>query len=173
MPTVGVTITYLEMEHPSMLRSRRVEREGVTVERVDPATPEVAARLYREVGAAYHWRDRLSWTPAQWNEELSREGAELWLLRVHGAEAGFFQLLLPAPGVREIHYFGLLPGFEGQGLGAHLLTSAVERAWGAGADRVIVNTCTLDHPSALPNYRARGFEVVRTHTERRELPGQA
>ena len=168
-----MTISYLEMEHPSMLRSRRVERDGVTVERADSATPEVAARFYREVGAAYHWRDRLHWTSAQWSEELSREGAELWVLRVDGAGAGFFQLLMPGTGVREIHYFGLLPGFEGQGLGAHLLTTAVERAWSAGANRVIVNTCTLDHPSALSNYRARGFEVVRTHTERRDLPGQA
>mgnify|MGYP001318986016 CR=1 FL=1 len=173
MPAVEVTISYLEMEHPSMLRSHRVEREGVTVDRMEPPSPEVAARFYREVGAAYHWRDRLGWTLAQWNEELSREGAELWVLRVEGVDAGFFQLLMPRARVREIHYFGLLPGFEGQGLGAHLLTLAIDRAWGAGADRVIVNTCTLDHPSALSNYRARGFEVVRTHTERRELPGQA
>lgn len=173
MPTVDVTITYLEMEHPSMLRSRRVERAGVTVEQLSPATPEVAARFYREVGASYHWRDRLGWTSAQWQGELSREGTELWVLRVDGVDAGFFQLLLPRAGVREIHYFGLLPGFEGQGLGAHLLTLAVDRAWGAGADRVIVNTCTLDHPSALPNYRARGFEIVSTHTERRELPVEA
>ena len=156
-----------------MLRGRRVEREGVTVERMDPPTAEDAARFYRDVGAAWHWRDRLGWTREQWNTELSREGTELWVLRVDEVDAGFFQLLLPRAGVREIHYFGLLPGFEGKGLGAHLLTLAVDRAWSAGADRVIVNTCTLDHPGALPNYRARGFEVVGAHTERRELPGQA
>jgi hypothetical protein len=46
----------------------------------------------------------------------------------------------------------------------------VERAWEAGADRVLVNTCTLDHPQALPNYLARGFEVVRKRTEWRMLP---
>lgn len=170
MPTVAVTITYLEMEHPAMLRPKRVLRDGVTLERVNPPTPDVASRFYRDVGAAYHWVDRLQWTDAQWSGELSREGTELWVLRVDGADAGFFQLLMLRPGVCEIHYFGLLPGFEGQGLGAHLLTLAVERGWDTGADKVILNTCTLDHSSALPNYLARGFEIVGTHTERRELP---
>jgi len=153
-----------------MLRPRRVDRRGVMVERVDQPQPAVLARFYREVGAPYYWVDRLGWTDAQWSEELTREGTELWIMRVDGADAGFFELLLPRPGVREIHYFGLLPGFEGQGLGAHLLTHAVERGWDAGADTVILNTCTLDHPRALPNYLARGFEIVRTHTHQRELP---
>lgn len=153
-----------------MLRPRRVDRADVTlVQRPSPAG-EAAGRFYREVGAGYHWTDRASWTDAQWSEETSLEGAELWVLLVEGREAGYFQLRQSAPSVREVQYFGLLPGFEGQGLGAHLLTLAVERAWDAGADKVILNTCTLDHPSALPNYLARGFEVVRTHTERRELP---
>jgi GNAT superfamily N-acetyltransferase len=169
MPAVQVTITYLEMEHPSMLRARPLVREGVVLERVDPPTPAVAARFYREVGTAYHWAERSRWTDAQWREELARGGTELWVLKSGGRDAGFFELLMPHPGAREIQYFGLLPGFEGQGLGGHLLTLAVERAWDAGADRVLVNTCTLDHPRALPNYLARGFEVVRTRTETREL----
>ncbi len=33
-----------------------------------------------------------------------------------------------------------------------------------------VNTCTLDHPSALPNYLKRGFAIVRTEVQRRTLP---
>lgn len=156
-----------------MLRPKRVARDGVTLERVNPPTPDVVSRFYRDVGAACHWVDRLQWTDAQWNGELSREGTELWVLRVDGAEAGFFQLLMPSADMCEIHYFGLLPGFEGQGLGAHLLTLAVGRAWNTGAEKVILNTCTLDHPGALPNYLARGFEVVGTYTERRELPEHA
>jgi GNAT superfamily N-acetyltransferase len=170
VPAIPITITYLEMEHPSMLCPRCVARDGVALDRVNPPTPDVVSRFYRDVGAAYHWVDRLHWTDAQWNAELSREGTELWVLHQDGVDAGFFELLVPWPGVCEIHYFGLLPGFEGQGLGAHLLTLAVERAWDTGADKVILNTCTLDHPGALPNYLARGFEIVGTHTEQRELP---
>jgi len=34
-----------------------------------------------------------------------------------------------------------------------------------GTQQVGVNTCSLDHPSALQNYQARGFEIVRTETK--------
>ena len=40
MAAVLVTITYLEMEHPSMLRAGRVARAGVTLDRVDRIRPE-------------------------------------------------------------------------------------------------------------------------------------
>ena len=62
----------------------------------------------------------------------------------------------------EIAYFGLLREFLGRGLGGHLLTQAVQRAWEAGASRVWVHTSTLDHPAALPNYLKRGFKVYKT-----------
>lgn len=170
MSTVSVTITYLEMEHPAMLNASLVDREDVTFEQILPPSPEVAYRFYADVGNAYYWVDRAEWTLDQWRDELSQPGAELWILRVDGEEAGYVQLTQPAPRTREILYLGLLPGFEGQGLGAHLLTRAIERAWEAGADRLLVNTCTLDHPAALNNYLARGFEIVRKRTEWRTLP---
>jgi GNAT superfamily N-acetyltransferase len=170
MPAVEVTITYLEMEHPAMLHARHAARAGVSLERVDPPEADIAARFYADVGSVYFWLDRAEWTDAQWADDLARTGTELWILRVDTGDAGYFHLTRPAPRTYEILYLGLLPGFEGQGLGAHLLTCAIERAWEAGADRVMVNTCTLDHPSALSNYLARGFEPVRTRTEWRELP---
>jgi ribosomal protein S18 acetylase RimI-like enzyme len=170
VPAVEVTITYLEMEHPAMLRAVRSSRDRVSLERIDPPSPKVATRFYADVGNAYYWLDRAEWSEAQWRDDLSHPGTELWVLRLDGSDAGFFVLTMPAPRIREILFLGLLPGCEGSGLGAHLLTCAVERAWEAGADRVIVNTCTLDHPRALPNYLARGFEVVRKRTEWRELP---
>lgn len=170
MPTVQVTITYLEMEHPAMLSGRRVDHGDVTLVRVDPPTAEVASRFYADVGNAYFWVDRAEWTDGQWDDDLAAPGTELWILRRDGDDVGYFHLTRPAPRTREILYLGLLPGYEGEGLGAHLLTCAIERCWASGADRVLVNTCTLDHPSALANYKARGFEVVRTRTEWRDLP---
>ena len=170
MTQVEVTITYLEMEHPAMLRAKRVAHAGVTFERREPLTAEIATRFYRDIGGEYFWTERDEWTTQQWEDALARPGTELWVLSKDGEEAGFVLLTQPAPRTREIEYLGLFSRFAGQGLGAHLLTSAVERAWEAGADRVIVNTCTLDHPQALPNYLARGFEVVRRRTELRELP---
>lgn len=173
MASVAVTITYLEMEHPAMLRGKRTERADVTLVRIDPPDAKLASQLYADVGNAYFWLDRAEWTRAQWRDDLALPGTELWVLRVDDEDAGYFHLTMPAPRTREILYLGLRPGYEGMGLGAHLLTCAIDRAWEAGADRVLVNTCTLDHPSALANYQARGFEVVRTRTEWRELPDGA
>lgn len=59
----------------------------------------------------------------------------------------------------EIAYFGLAPHFVGRGLGGALLTSAIEEAWRWDASRVWVHTCSLDHPSALRNYEARGMRI--------------
>jgi GNAT superfamily N-acetyltransferase len=61
--------------------------------------------------------------------------------------------------------FGLLPQFIGQGPGGHLLTAAIERAWEMGPEKVIVGTCSHDHPHALDNYLARGFRITRTVQE--------
>jgi GNAT superfamily N-acetyltransferase len=66
----------------------------------------------------------------------------------------------------EIAYFGLMPEFVGQGLGKYLLARAVEAAWAEKPSRVWLHTCTLDHPSALPNYLKRGFRRVRDETYR-------
>jgi hypothetical protein len=43
-----------------------------------------------------------------------------------------------------------------------MLTAAVDRMWEMGAKRVYVNTCSLDHPLALENYRKRGFTLFDT-----------
>jgi GNAT superfamily N-acetyltransferase len=70
-------------------------------------------------------------------------------------------------GTEPVSKRGLLPAFIGQGLGGHLLTVAVERAWaptgadqdvggGMGATRVWLHTCSHDHPHALQNYVALG-----------------
>jgi GNAT superfamily N-acetyltransferase len=78
-----------------------------------------------------------------------------------GTPAGYFELDRPTDDEVNIAYFGLLPWAIGQGLGGWLLTRAVERAWALGPTIVTVNTCSLDGPHALANYRARGFEIAR------------
>ena len=86
---------------------------------------------------------------------------------------GYAELEWQAGGDVEVVYFGILPQFIGQGLGGHLLTAAVERAWQRGAARVWLHTCTLDQPHALAHYQARGFRLYRQETKPEELPPQA
>ena len=40
--------------------------------------------------------------------------------------------------------------------------AAIADAWRTDAARLVLNTCTLDHAAALPNYLARGFRVTGT-----------
>ena len=65
----------------------------------------------------------------------------------------------------KIAYFGSAPKFIGRGIGGHLLSHALRSAWDwEGTKRVWVHTCTLDHPNALQNYKARDMEVYRVET---------
>lgn len=64
----------------------------------------------------------------------------------------------------EIAIFGLAPKFIGRGLGGVLLTSALEEAWRTQPARVWLHTCSLDHPAALPNYKARGLTIYQVGT---------
>lgn len=160
--SIPVTRTYLEMTGRGALRSAplppyaRVERE------VPSSAAGLARRLYLEVGRDHHWRDRADWSADQWESRFAAPGVSLWVLRVDGEPAGYAELNTDAAGDVEIVYFGLLRPFQGRGLGKGLLSAVVDRAWAIPAARVWLHTCTLDAPSALPNYLARGFRAYRT-----------
>ena len=85
----------------------------------------------------------------------------MWVARVRGTAAGFFELQPSDDGSVQIAYFGLLPAFIGHGLGGHLVTEAIRRAWALAPSRVWLHTCTFDHPGALPNYLKRGLTITR------------
>ena len=57
----------------------------------------------------------------------------------------------------NISYFGLMPEAVGRRLGSFFLYHSVMNAWATGIARLTVNTCTLDHPRALPLYQRLGF----------------
>jgi GNAT superfamily N-acetyltransferase len=151
--------TYLEMTDPSQLTGEPVAPSGVTLVRERSCPPAVWRGLYTDVGREYYWVDRLGWTDEEIRQYLDDPAVELWILREGTAVAGYFELRRDAVGGVEIAYFGLLPAFTGRGFGRYLLSAAVVRAWALSPTRVWVHTSSLDHPSALPNYIARGFSV--------------
>ena len=156
-----VTRTYLEMTRPEELVPFRLADPAIGVERVFECPPSFFRYLYAEVGRRYYWVDRLGWSDEQFRCRLADPHVTLWVLRVRGAPAGYFELERHSDQSTEIAYFGLLPEFIGRGLGKHLLTVAAQSAWAEGAARVWLHTCTLDDPAALPNYLARGFREFR------------
>ena len=172
MPLTDVTIKYLEMSSPAELRAKRSALAGLTVSRVPRPTPEINKFYYATVGAKYFWIDRLSWPVEKWQEYLGQPGIDTYVMEVDGKPAGYFELQHHQNGDVEIKYFGLIDGFIGQGLGAHMLTVATEAAWGDGATRVILDTCSLDHPKAFGHYVARGFKQYDVKVVRKEIPSE-
>jgi ribosomal protein S18 acetylase RimI-like enzyme len=150
------------MRSEAALRGADRPSRDARVVRMGRCAPSFWRYLYTEVGRAYHWVDRLGWTDQDIRGYLSAPGLELWVLTVGSAAAGYFELRPDGEGGIEIAYFGLLPQYTGHGLGKYLLSEAARRAWALHPSRVWLHTSTLDHPSALTNYLARGFAIVRT-----------
>jgi GNAT superfamily N-acetyltransferase len=162
------TTTYLEMTSPGELRRAEEPALDFALRRSEIPCPEFNRFLYATVGEAWYWIDRLTWSREEWLAYL--EGVETWVGYVAGTPAGYFELRPDEEGGVELAYFGLLPQFVGRGLGGHLLTLAIQRAWQLGPSRVWVHTSSFDHPHALRNYVARGFRVLREERAMKELP---
>jgi GNAT superfamily N-acetyltransferase len=179
--TVRVLRTHLELPDAASFRPPVTPPPpGARVERIDPCPVPLYRALYRAVGERWHWRDRLAWDDARLATHLDDPRVGVWGLRAPTVPprpepdsgtglAGFFELVRRVDGAVEIAYFGLVAEAIGQRLGGLLLARAVEESWRLGATRVTLNTCTLDHPQALPNYRARGFRAVREEWYETEL----
>ena len=159
-----VTRTYLEMTSPAAFRPAWTGVVDVHVNQVGDCPVSFYRYLYTEVGRSYGWADRLDWTDAGIRAHLAKPGVSLWVMWVRHAPAGYFELHREPDASVEIAYIGLLPDFVGRGLGKHLLSVAVERAWESGACRLWLHTCSRDHPAALPNYLKRGFSPFKTET---------
>jgi GNAT superfamily N-acetyltransferase len=172
MSAAAVTTWYLEMTDPGELLAAAAPPAGagVRITRAEVPSPDLGRFLYTAVGADCCWTDRLPWPPERWRSHLEQPGRETWVAYERGTPAGYAELEGRDEGAVEVAYFGLIPDFRGRGIGGHLLSYGVARAWDLGGRwpgrpatrRVTVNTCSLDGPGALPNYRHRGFRV--THT---------
>lgn len=118
--------------------------------------------LYQHVGEPWGWVDKLTLPDDVWVSYVENPGLRTWVAYYRGAIAGYFELCKADNGDVEMVYFGLLEKFIGKGFGGYLLSEAIKKAWHeCEARRVWLHTCTLDHPSALHNYQARGFKVYK------------
>lgn len=167
---IPVTTWYLETRQRTALRPAPVPPEPPQILRAEVPSPELNRFLYTYVGSGWHWTDRLSWTWTQWQRWLDRPQVQTWVMNVRGTPAGYVELEAQDGGDVEIAYFGVAAPFLGRGLGGHLLSVGIARAWDMGARRVWVHTCSLDHPAALANYRARGMVVYREETVDKDVP---
>jgi GNAT superfamily N-acetyltransferase len=157
---VSVRRTHLELRRPEELRPGRPPAEPVELRLRRPISAADYLELYALVGELWLWRDRLAWTREELDRYLASPDVHVWSAHVRGVTAGYFELRQHADHAVELMYFGLAPPFLGRGLGGWLLTRAAQEAFALDASRIVLNTCTLDAPQALPNYLARGFTIV-------------
>lgn len=157
--------TYLQMLVPPVRTNSSILPDVTTIHHVVNCPASFYRYLYAEVGRGYHWTDRLGLTDEEIRAHIAAPGVDLFCLWVEGSPAGYYELWRhDEDDSVEVGYFGLLPEFVGKGYGRLLLEHAVGEAWERGQSRVWLHTCTLDHPAAITNYLARGFEPYRTET---------
>jgi len=162
---VAVDVTFLRMAAPPSAPAPALPPE-MRLEQVAGCTVPFYRYLYNTVGANYVWWLRRTAPDTEIAALLAAPAISIHVLYGGGAPMGFFELeRRPAMRSTNIAYFGLLPHAVGQGLGAAFLRAAVDTAWATGCEAVTVNTCTADHPRALPNYLAAGFTRLRTMRE--------
>ena len=157
---MSVRRTHLELRRPDELRPGRPPAESIDLVLCRPISPADYLSLYTLVGELWLWRDRLVWSEAELQRYLDSPDVHIWTANLAGTTAGYFELRQHPDHSVEVMYFGLAPAFIGRGMGGWLLTRAAQEAFALGASRIVLNTCTLDAPHALPNYLARGFRIV-------------
>ena len=161
---LDVTITYLEQAERPVLPQPRLPKRKIALMRAENAPVHFYRYLYRLVGDPYHWVSRRRMGDDALREIIHDPDVYGYVLYVEGVPAGFAEIDGRNGRAHELKFFGLAPDFLGQGLGRYFLTNVIDAAWARAPERLLLETCTLDHAAALPLYQKFGFKV----TDRRE-----
>lgn len=163
-----VVVTFLEMLDPPDRPAAIIPPGKVAIVRAENPTLSFYRYLYNTVGEPWLWWLRRLMGDEELAEILAKPETHVYVLYVAGVPAGFAELDLTdleENGMIDLHYMGLIPDFIGKGYGKYLLNWAIDTAWGLKPQRITVNTCSLDHPSALGAYQKAGFGVYDQRTD--------
>jgi GNAT superfamily N-acetyltransferase len=153
---LGAVVTYLEMtERPPL---RPLPSSPLRLVRWREVDPEKYRTLFRRVGGRWLWYSRLAMDDATLLANVAEVHA---VVDPRGVEVGMVELDFREAGECLIRFLGLVPELAGKGHGKWLFAHMLALAWRKGVERVRVNTCSLDHPAALPSYLKAGFKAYR------------
>jgi len=166
IPTV---VTFLEMlGKPSNLAP--LPKGKIAILRAEKPPVHFYRYLYDVIGRDYYWVDRKKLDDAALAAIVQHPRVELYALHLEGWPAGMGELDFRDEGICNLAYFGLMPEAVGRGLGFFFLNQMIALAWANPISKLLVNTCTLDHPRALPLYQRAGFVPYSREERYIELP---
>lgn len=157
---IPVTVTFLEMKRKPAHYPHPPANMNIALMR----TREIPLHFYRyltdRVGRKWHWVNILRLSDEELTARIHKPGRDIRVLYLDGTPAGFFDINPISGDETEIAYFGMMDHATGRGLGRWFLGAAIEAAWAVSPKQIVVQTCTLDHPAALPLYQKMGFDPV-------------
>ncbi len=160
-------VTYMERKTPPVKEANAPHGSTkIKFVRTQDIQVEDYRKLYRKVGEHWLWWERLALTDCVLGKIISNECTEINLLQVNQEIAGFTELDTTNNKIPAIRYFGLIPKFIGQHLGSFMMQTLLNQAWHKNVMKITLDTCNLDHPTAINFYKHHGFEE--THIETRE-----
>jgi GNAT superfamily N-acetyltransferase len=167
---VETTVTYLEMPAPPAHLPPMPLSPRLALMKSENIPLHYYRYLYSAVGASWLWFERLLLDDETLSAKVHRAAVEVFVLYANGSPGGYYELDFSKPKRANLVYFGLMPEWTGMKIGPWLLGCAVGEAFSRGVEQLAVNTCTLDHPAALPLYQRLGFRPVRREQRRLAVP---
>jgi GNAT superfamily N-acetyltransferase len=153
---LGAVVTFLEMvERP---RPRPLPESPLRMARWRDVDAAKYRLLFQRVGAPWLWYSRLLMDDATLLANVAEVHA---VVDRSGIEVGMLELDFRTQGECLIRFLGLIPELAGKGHGKWLFAQMLALAWRGGVSRIHVNTCSLDHPAALPSYLRAGFKAYK------------
>lgn len=159
------TVTFLEMEKPPAKYPPMPYGPQLALLRTRQMPLHFYRYLMDRVGRKWNWVNVLRMDDQELAGIIHAPDRDIRVLYLDGSPAGFFDIKPELPGYGDLAFFGLMDHAAGMGLGRWFLGAAIEAAWSHGPRKIKVQTCTLDHPAALPLYQKLGFEPVGQATE--------
>lgn len=158
MTRLQTIVTHLAMEAPLAVPDGAVAWPSNVTFAKEANIPIADYRaLYDKVGRQWHWVNRRHITDKQLSALIHHPATEIFVLRENGETIGYVELngkLFPQI---EIVFVGLVESAIGRGFGPMMMKQSLQHIKDLNPKRVIIQTCTLDHPSALRLYQKLGF----------------
>lgn len=156
-------VTHLEMRQPPATKPSLDSR--FVLRRHDKPDLDWYRRLFRKIGEEWLWFSRLQMTDDVLRSTIHDPAVDIFALEVDGEEKGILELDRREMPDIELAFFGVTNDLVGKGVGRFLMDHALDLAWSHEPQRVVVHTCTLDHPRALGFYQNSGFVAYKRSIE--------